>query len=125
MPVDMHEFTDLIESLKEHGLVKIYIEAVRSFGNKFDVSKLVGNYQYMLGVIDALKVPHEKVLPAKWQKHYSMKKAKGETDTSWKNRLKSVARDRFPEMKPTGKTADALLIMGYGLDKEKNNKVII
>ena len=54
------------------------------------------------------------ILPQRWQRGLSLRtKEKGETDTSWKNYLKEEAQQRFPRLKVTRHTADALLIAHY------------
>jgi hypothetical protein len=61
----------------------------------------------------AASIPFEEVPPQKWQKEFGLRKTKGETDTSWKNRLKSRAQQLFPSEKITLATADALLMAEY------------
>lgn len=65
------------------------------------------------GFLIAAGIPFEEVSPQKWQKEFGMKKAKGEGDTSWKNRLKAKAQQLFPDAEITKATADALLIAEY------------
>ena len=52
--------------------------------------------------------------PHEWQKGLGIdKKVKGEKTGQFKNRLKAVAQQRFPNIKITLATADALLIAEY------------
>ena len=54
------------------------------------------------------------IIPQRWQRGLSLRtKEKSETDTSWKNYLKEEAQQRFPRLKVTKHTADALLIAHY------------
>lgn len=64
----------------------------------------------------ALGIKSIKVTPQKWQKHYSntVGSSKGKTKTEWKNILKNEAKRRYPELKITLNTADAVLIAEYG-----------
>lgn len=64
----------------------------------------------------ALGIKSEKVTPQKWQKLYSntIGNSKGKTKTEWKNILKNEAKRRYPDIKITLKTADAVLIAEYG-----------
>lgn len=50
------------------------------------------------------------VTPQKWQAAHSLKREKGEGKTAWKNRLKLLACDLYPDHHVTLQTADALLI---------------
>lgn len=60
------------------------------------------------------------VRPQDWQKHLGIsprmkgkRDGKKETTSQWKNRLKSEAEKRFPKLKITLSTSDALLIALY------------
>ena len=56
------------------------------------------------------------VRPQKWQKHFSLgtsKEAGGKSE--WKRKLKAEAQRRYPNLDITLKTADAVLLMDYGL----------
>jgi hypothetical protein len=46
-------------------------------------------------------------------KEFGMKKEKGESDTSWKNRLKVLAQQMFPNVKMTLAICDAVLFAEY------------
>jgi hypothetical protein len=65
----------------------------------------------------ALGIPTIKVTPQKWQKFYSnnIGTSRGLTKTVWKNKLKGLAQQMFPNSNITLYTADALLIANYGL----------
>ena len=64
----------------------------------------------------ALGIRSEKVTPQKWQKFYSntIGSSKGKTKTEWKNILKNEAKRRYPNLKITLATADAVLLAEYG-----------
>ena len=53
------------------------------------------------------------VTPQQWQRHYGMKRSKGEPQPHYKKRLLAKAQELFPSEKVTLKTADALLIALY------------
>ena len=81
--------------------------------------KLNANSAYIRGVLWALKVQLVMVRPAKWQQFFSLGKRSGcASDTEWKNKLKAEAQRRFPDLKVTLKTADALLICDYAWRQE-------
>lgn len=66
-----------------------------------------------LYTLELCKIPFQEVTPQTWMKTYMLKKDKGESHTSWKNRLKTKAQQLFPHQKITLATADAFLIAEY------------
>lgn len=66
-----------------------------------------------LYTLELCKIPFQEVTPQTWMKTYMLKKDKGESNTSWKNRLKTRAQQLFPHEKVTLATADAFLIAEY------------
>jgi hypothetical protein len=66
-----------------------------------------------LYTLELCKIPFQEVTPQTWMKTYMLKKEKGETNTQWKNRLKTKAEQLFPHQKITLKNADAFLIAEY------------
>jgi hypothetical protein len=61
----------------------------------------------------AAGIPFETVPPQKWQKEFGLSRRPKETKTQYKNRLKAVAQQLYPENEPTLYTCDALLIAEY------------
>jgi hypothetical protein len=60
----------------------------------------------------------ELVRPQVWQKAFGLGTASACASKSiWKNKLKAEAQRRFPHLKVTHKTGDALLILEYALMK--------
>lgn len=71
-------------------------------------------YGFLLGALMALEWSVVLVRPQEWQKALSLgTKAGAGGKTEWKNKLKAEAQRRFPHLKVTLKTADALLLMSY------------
>lgn len=69
------------------------------------------NYGLICGAILALRKPLHRVRPQVWQAGVgSTKKTQG---SGWKRWLAGIAQERFPHLKVTQKTADALLILDY------------
>ena len=69
------------------------------------------NYGAWQGILSAYKVPYIRVTPQRWQKPLDgLTKLKG---PDRKRRLKAIATERYPNAKPTLKTADAILIGDY------------
>lgn len=72
---------------------------------------LWGSYREALAMLTAAGIPHETVLPRRWQEAVMVpKRAKPETEGQWKARLKSKAASIFPDERATLWNADALLI---------------
>ena len=67
-------------------------------------------YGQWLGIIATMGIPYIEVSPFKWQKYYG-KLPKVRKDR--KALLKHYAQQRFPELKPTLVTTDAILIANW------------
>jgi len=65
------------------------------------------NYGWYAGVLQSHDVPFVRVRPQKWQQGLEATKAKG---ADKKRLLKARAAEMYPFLKPTLKTADAILI---------------
>jgi hypothetical protein len=66
------------------------------------------------GCLTALGIPFEEVTPKRWQQALGVPARKpGEPKAHWKARLKDIAQRRFPGVRVTLATADALLIAWY------------
>ena len=65
------------------------------------------NYGFLRGLLVALKIPFDEVIPQRWQK------AMGCLSGGDKNVTKQKAQQLFPGIKVTHATADALLIAEY------------
>lgn len=66
------------------------------------------SYGWLLGVLDALRIPYEFVSPQKWQK------AMGCLSKGDKNVTKAAAQRLWPNLRITHSIADALLLAEYG-----------
>ena len=73
-----------------------------TFGDGFGLLK---------GTILSLGFRYEEYTPIQWMNMAGIRKEKGETKNSWKNRLKDRAQKLYPEIKVTLSTADALIIL--------------
>jgi len=69
-------------------------------------------YGFLLGVLMALSIPVQLIRPQQWQAKLQLGKASAHKNKSaWKRHLRDEARRRFPSLKPTLATADALLML--------------
>ena len=116
-----HDFTDGIASTikecyeaLEHYNVNAVIESVHSFpGQGVSSSFAFGRaFGEAIGALDALGVPYRFVSPQAWQKGMGLPKKK-DGASAHKAALKTEAQRRYPSLKPTLKTADAILIADY------------
>jgi len=69
------------------------------------------NFGFILGTLAGLYIRTELITPQQWQKRLGLGTSKGMTPVQWKNKLKEEAQRRFPDLRVTLKTADALLIL--------------
>ena len=93
------------------------IEAVHSFPNQGvkSVFTFGEGYGKWLGILAAYKIPYIQVTPQKWQKYFgSLSRDKKER----KNQLKHLAQQRYPDIKITLATADAMLLATYLKEKK-------
>ena len=88
------------------------IEKVHSFpGNSGRSMFTFGcNYGQWTGILATLKIPYKEVTPHAWMKHYG-KMPKDKKDR--KNHIKHLAQQRYPGVKITLATSDAMLIANY------------
>ncbi len=105
---------ELADRLRELNLSGVYIEDVPKFtGVKIPGSMVAVLFQSVgvaLGVCAALKLPVFMVKPKEWQKACGVGGREGLSHAKWKQKLRDIAKARFPSIKVTLETADALLI---------------
>jgi hypothetical protein len=120
MPETEGDVLNLLRNLKTyHDTIFIeqvggYIGGVGSPGSAmFNFGRGFG---FLLGVAMSLNYRIEMVRPQTWQKALSLGNSKSmASKTEWKNKLKAEAQRRFPNLSVTLSTADALLILEYGI----------
>lgn len=126
MPATEGDLVDLLRSLTAHAPESIaYVEEVGGYIGKAQPAssafKFGRNFGFILGVLQTLGVRVELVRPQRWQKSLACGSASGcASKTEWKNKLKSAAQRLYPQLKPTLATADALLILDFGLRSKSN-----
>ena len=114
-PNTIQEMADMLIALKDHAPnLPMYciIEKVHSMpGNSGRSMFTFGcNYGQWLGILATLRIPYTEVIPNKWMKHYgTMKRDKKDR----KNHIKHLAQQRYPDVKITLATSDAMLIANY------------
>lgn len=119
-PATIAEMANEINSIKDIAPdinVQAIIESVHSFPHQGvkSVWTFGSNYGQWLGILAAHKIPYVQVSPQKWMKIYQpLSKDKKER----KHQLKHQAEQRFPEIKITLATSDALLLANYLKEKQ-------
>lgn len=99
-----------------------YLELVGGFiggtGNTgSSMFKFGSSFGFVQGAMMALRIPFKLVSPKRWQRDISG--LAGLQGAARKRALKNEAVRRYPSLKPTLKTADAILIADYGRMVEK------
>ena len=70
------------------------------------------SYGKIIGAMEALSIPFWTITPQRWQKSLPLHKTENQTD--YKRQLSNLAKQRYPQLKPTLQTCDAILIAEYG-----------
>lgn len=71
------------------------------------------NFGFIQGVLRTYGIGFTLVSPAKWEKAYPCRTPARENKAQHKRELRDHAARLFPSLKPTLKTADALLLLDY------------
>lgn len=108
----------ILDYVKSEGVfIKAYIEEPPPYfpgagGGLASQSKLYRNFGQYEGLLMGIGIPFETATPQKWQKGLpGLAKLKG---PDRKKALHNLAAQRYPHLKPTLKTCDAILIAEYG-----------
>lgn len=117
MPDTEGDVAILLDELREHGDVEVFLELVGGFVGRPQAGSHMfafgRNFGFFLGVCAGAKLPLRLVRPQEWQKSAKVGSKGSATDNEWKNKLKAEAQRRYPGHKVTLKTADALLILDW------------
>ena len=109
----------LYEAAKIDGVrIHAFVEHVSGFvpGRPQPASRafiLGQSYGRALGILEAIKMPYERVSPVVWQREF-MQARSGESYAERKRRIARIARQLFPSQKITLARADSLIIAEYG-----------
>jgi crossover junction endodeoxyribonuclease RuvC len=107
-----------LECVPKTGEVVCVLEEVNGFAGKAQPGSAMfrfgENFGFIKGVVQALGMKLVLVRPQVWQSAFSLGTAsRCASKSEWKNKLKAEAQRRFPNLKVTLKTADALLLREY------------
>ena len=71
-------------------------------------------YGFLRGCLIARGIPFSEVTPQRWMKGLGIRsRRKTESKTQWKNFLKGIVQQKYPQEKITLQTCDAVLIAEY------------
>lgn len=119
-PVDMIE---LLSAYNPEECVA-YLEQVNEQPGQKGMFEYGRNYGMIETSLSALKIPHYKVTPQKWQKPFQLKKpTTSDKSKAYRERkaiLKAKAQEIFPHIKVTLDTSDGLLLAEYAYSQERN-----
>lgn len=120
MPPTEGDVIELLKTLIVPGKTVAFVEEVGGFIGKqqpgSSMFKFGRSFGFVLGTVQTLGVRVELVRPRKWQAPLALGTASGcATQSEWKRKLRSCAQRLHPGLKPTLKTADALLILEFAL----------
>lgn len=110
-----HQLKEIAEQARiENWSISAYVELLTGFQG-FGKYQLTGKQGFAMGTsygkiggaLEALEIPHWYVSSMKWEKTIP---------GSGKERLYIVAKQRFPQLKPTKQTCDAILIAEWGMN---------
>jgi hypothetical protein len=124
MPVDPFDMLDLFREIQKGEKVSAALEKVGNHvhGNSASSSvKLSRNVGHLEMGLMALAISHRQVLPTKWMKHVVPGRPKGldpKTVRDRKNYIKLEMQRRYPHLRVTLCTADALGILTWLYDEE-------
>lgn len=120
MPETEGDQIELIRELTAPGIAVAFLELVGGFTGKGQpgsaMFKFGRSFGFTLGVLQTLGVRVELVRPQVWQKPLGLGTASScATRNEWKAKLRSCAQRLYPKLKPTLATADAILMLDFGL----------
>lgn len=123
MPETDGDLVDWLRAIKIAGVSTAWVEEVGGFIGRPQPGSAMFRFGFGCGVIRGALMAFgfrvELIRPQKWQKHFSLgTKSTCASTTEWKNKLKSEAQRKFPDIKVTLKTADALLMLDYAMTQK-------
>ena len=131
MPDTQGDLLSLLRDIKTaadvegHGALCV-LEEVNGFAGKAQPGSAMfrfgEHFGFIKGVVQTLGLKLVLVRPQTWQKGFGLGTAsRCASKTEWKNKLKAEAQRRFPHLRVTLKTSDALLILEYARNSTPEN----
>lgn len=133
LPDTPHGLVELLGRIEDMqrcpGAVTVYLEKIignaggcRTAQQGLSFGRNYGRIEMALSMMNMSIID---ITPQGWQKELKTGSKKGMSTTQWKAHLKGIAERIFPprahEIKITNATADALLILRYGIIQERLN----
>lgn len=118
MPETSRGVIEELRRIKESGVHVAFVELVGGYIGKAQPASSAFTFGYGCGIVSgalgSLKYETHRIRPQTWQRGLGLRTKGADTTTAWKNHLKSLAEDLFPDIDVTLCTADALLIAEFG-----------
>lgn len=116
---DMYDWFSTYIEFPEHtwGVIELVGGFISSRGASRQPGSRMFTFGQNYGGLRMCMVAHgirfEQVHPRRWQKSFGMMRKPKEVDTAWKNRLKALAQQLYPQLRITKQVADAILLASY------------
>lgn len=128
MPENLMDLKEWFDYMQDISVPIVFIEKLQlrttdmtdNPGKVFRINKLLADFEKLKTIMTICNIPFVLVNPMKWQSELKLR-IKGEIKEVRKNRYRSIAGNKYPEVKATLWNADALLIMHFGRYMLKNN----
>lgn len=130
MPEKEADMVSLFNQAYIRGVLTVFIEKVPVYAGarqdkkgmrSSDAVKLYGNYMLCTGLALGFQFKVVHLTPIKWQNLVKCRNFTNLDTAQWKNKLKTHAKQLFPDENVTLWNADALLILKAGILLEKEN----
>ena len=123
MPPEVDAVRDLFQKITHPDCLNVaYLEDVPPFAGKLfpgsRMFRLGESCGVIRGVLSSLYINTVLMRPQAWQWALGLKREKGLEQAAWKRVLKEAAQVLYPDIKITLKTADAVLLMHYGITQQ-------
>jgi len=114
---ELNSFLAYLREISENPIV--FIEHVQmrpqdsQGGKQFGIVKMLKQYNELCAYLKSNHLPYIQTMPITWQTRLKVHQ-RGEEYTKRKSRYNKIAKEWHPEVKITGKTCDAVLILRFG-----------
>lgn len=121
MPKGTDALNDYFAYIREsHDNAIVFLEKVNAFrgdkndpGKSFGIDKMLENMQELKTLLKTNKLPYCLVPPVTWQSVLKLS-FRGMEKPERKKKYKAHSQERYPEVKVTNATADALCLVSFG-----------
>lgn len=124
MPRQLSDLKDYFVYIRNNYTPIVFIEKLSLQGRDYGVSgmgkiirlqRMLQNYEQLKAIVSVCNIDYAQVAPLTWQSRLKLR-IKGEEKPQRKARYKIEASKRYPALKSTLWSCDAILIMQFGID---------